>query len=952
MKISDYAKAQGWLKRHASSENSAGEWEKYVALNTTPELDEAIKTIDDKFGPGTVFPASEAPIPPMTDQQAIFEFGQRNPKAGGGRIGFRDRGFVSPSGLTKLQIEQKEKTWDTLAEIIQKADIEDDMEYLMRTPKSQKSLKKYGKTGKVRFKKGMLSDSLAVAFVKLQKDAAGIKYIADKLGEDTEFVLDIFDEKENFAEEGRTKARLEGSPTQIKSNKMTKDYDKAEKWLTKNAEKFDDPQKFKKAFIKRFGNNHSFIQAIKNNLPSGFSADFNSNILGIKAGGGAGGGTSRLTKTLGDNIFSTVIYNFNDDVRKKITNEFKQALSGGPAQVKQEARKILKNSELLKKYNLDKRIHGPISRLIFKEIGEDLYRNIQTFRNPRSGTAELLHYLKDVVDPKYKSQFIEAENAIKLASAGKIKDAKKLWNINEKIMYDHKIPSSLIDLGYADEIEYIKLSPTTETFNVEIKNRQFDKPMNKLLKRYENASPENKKVIFQEIQDLKNNFSKKYGNYLDDVSITADKAGKIKFSSKTPVVTKKTDLVKSLETSLQQEKFPKMSDKEQMKILKRMGYRCAKASGAGETLECYIKDVEETKAQARKGDPTAIKRQKKAFDVAKQLPKIGKLVRQGVQAGAAGLATAFKWTGLGSPIGYAIEAAVEGVVYDYYRGKGYNHEQAFAETLIPGALKGRPEDVPWYGGAEKLIEKEKIGTRWDPSGKVNLAAKYADAKSRYGEELDKYNLINANMTLYANVADWEKDLNAQAKILKDLEPSIKPGTPEYEAYQIADERQTALMDQRKEDHKSKNKFFGLEWDLSPAQIKQQTPSDFKEKQKQKDRYKAMDEYRTTSWGDPMEAYSLKPGERFDWDAVGFGGEQGIKDKWQQIYKIGGMDLSDKIGIAGGVSKMSSGGIAGVKKVDPDELKEAQEKMKKLMKQYKNKNLDWDAVKRSYKIWTK
>ena len=102
MKISDYAKAQGWLKRHASSENSAGEWEKYVALNTTPELDEAIKTIDDKFGPGTVFPASEAPIPPMTDQQAIFEFGQRNPRASGGRIGFSD-----PPGFVKTKLSQK-----------------------------------------------------------------------------------------------------------------------------------------------------------------------------------------------------------------------------------------------------------------------------------------------------------------------------------------------------------------------------------------------------------------------------------------------------------------------------------------------------------------------------------------------------------------------------------------------------------------------------------------------------------------------------------------------------------------------------------------------------------------------------------------------------------------------------------------------------------------------------
>ena len=83
MKISDYAKAQGWLKRHASSENSAGEWQKYVALNTTPELDEAIKTIDDKFGPGTVFPASEAPIPEMTDTQRIMEFNQRNPYSDG-----------------------------------------------------------------------------------------------------------------------------------------------------------------------------------------------------------------------------------------------------------------------------------------------------------------------------------------------------------------------------------------------------------------------------------------------------------------------------------------------------------------------------------------------------------------------------------------------------------------------------------------------------------------------------------------------------------------------------------------------------------------------------------------------------------------------------------------------------------------------------------------------------
>ena len=119
MKISDYSKAQGWLKRHASSENSAGEWQKYVALNTTPELDEAIKTIDDKFGPGTVFPASEAPIPEMTDTQRIMEFNERNPRADGGRIGFAPGKLVikkpktdtaSPDFKGQLKDKRKVKT--------------------------------------------------------------------------------------------------------------------------------------------------------------------------------------------------------------------------------------------------------------------------------------------------------------------------------------------------------------------------------------------------------------------------------------------------------------------------------------------------------------------------------------------------------------------------------------------------------------------------------------------------------------------------------------------------------------------------------------------------------------------------------------------------------------------------------------------------------------------------
>ena len=46
-----------------------------------------------------------------------------------------------------------------------------------------------------------------------------------------------------------------------------------------------------------------------------------------------------------------------------------------------------------------------------------------------------------------------------------------------------------------------------------------------------------------------------------------------------------------------------------------------------------------------------------------------------------------------------------------------------AETLTPGLIAGRPEDVPWYGGSEALREKELIG---DPQQNPKVA-QYVDA---------------------------------------------------------------------------------------------------------------------------------------------------------------------------------------------------------------------------------
>ncbi len=139
-----------------------------------------------------------------------------------------------------------------------------------------------------------------------------------------------------------------------------------------------------------------------------------------------------------------------------------------------------------------------------------------------------------------------------------------------------------------------------------------------------------------------------------------------------------------------------------MKLLKKMGYRCRKAAGAGEDVACYMSDVEKTRADMKSSDVTvrakALTKQRKGLQLAQKIPALGKMLRRGIQ-GAAGT------LGLTGPIGWAVEGLIEGGIYDYYRRKGYNHKQAMAETFTPGLIAGRPEDVPWYGGSEKLEKK-------------------------------------------------------------------------------------------------------------------------------------------------------------------------------------------------------------------------------------------------------
>ena len=454
---------------------------------------------------------------------------------GPGRQGYGGKNIMTGSPAQQAKnIKAQKDTWNKIGDAMWKANETGDMEYLMN---------------KGSHKKAMMDGSMRNSWQKLSTNEDGLRHIAKEFKMDVDRVLDLMEEKKDFDIESTRLTFQE--KILAKSSKLRSQFVKGEKWMMANGHRFNDPAKFKAAYIKRFGNGNAFIKAIKTGKASLFSAGFNAELLGVEGMRGQG---SKLTKTLGDNIFSSVIYNMNDKVRNAITTEFERALTGDVPTVKYQARKILTQSPLLKKFGLDKKIHGPISRLIFKEIGDKMYDNIQTFRQPRTTTLGLLKYLEDVVDPKYKSAISEARKAADYATRNKWKDAKKALNISDKINWDHKIPSFLIDAGYADKLEYAKLQPTTDHFNMKIKNAQFDRPMANLMEEWKKAPASQKGNVITKMQDLKNNFSRKYGGYMRDVTIAPDKTGKPIFTSQAGPFTKKTDVVKSLKTSLAQEK--------------------------------------------------------------------------------------------------------------------------------------------------------------------------------------------------------------------------------------------------------------------------------------------------------------------------------------------------------------------------------------------------------------
>ena len=370
--------------------------------------------------------------------------------------------------------------------------------------------------------------------------------------------------------------------------------------------------------------------------------------------------------------------------------------------------------------------------------------------------------------------------------------------------------------------------------------------------------------------------------------------------------------------------------KKQIKVLKKMGFRCNKAVGGVEDVACYLDDVKKTKADARSSDvlkrAKALTKERKALQVAKTLPKVGNIIRKGVQVGAGAVSSVLSAVGLG-PVGFAIEAAIEGGFYDNARRNGYTHEQAYAETFLPKLITDKAgitnTGTSLFEGAESMIEKEKLGK------KDSLASQFNNAQNIFDQEVKKLdNMVSSYMQMQASGMNKKQTdaflekIYVQEDKVTNLIRTIKPGTPEYEAYQIAEETQTGRMENRKQDYLSMNRIPYMDaqgnmqektFPLSPAQIKQQEPSEFTIKQKDKERNKAMEEYKLGIDG-VLEPVFLKENEKADWSKIyGDGPDQSSK-KWKDIFEgDGAFDLTDKIGIAGGVANMAQGGLASLKR---------------------------------------
>jgi len=724
-----------------------------------------------------------------------------------------------PNRYKQMSNPRREPGLIRIAEAMRFADINDDAEYMMPNKKAMKSQEKYFDRKMKVFKKGMLEAGDIVYINNLERNIDDVIFIADQLGESPDWVLDMLDERTNFRDFSKgEKDVLKQSP---EYKKPRNDYLKVENWVQKNAKKYSKPENFEKALIKRFGKDNQFVKDMNSSskqIRAYFSDDFKKLMLNTEP-------KSYNTGSQLKQFIKSSLYNFNPKIKNAVTAEIKNIFnSENLPKLRTEARKLLNNNELLSTFGLNKAITGPYARIIQAEIGQQLWNDITNFRQHRVGTQEMLKAFEQIVSDEFKPMFAEAAKAIGYSKNNEWAKAKEILGLADNIAWDHKVPSSVIDKGYADIIEYTKVNPTTENFNLRIKNAQFDRPINKLITKFEKATTLDAKAKIKNQMDvIKNNFSQKYGGYLDDVSINLDPQGNLKFSSSADPLSMKDSRVQMLGKSMVQEGVLK----EGSPLYKKLMKFCPKSNG-GEAGVCTIDE-------AMKGMISESKQLQSGNMNEAQAKRTAQKIRAVTRVG-----TGSTLAGLLGPYGVAGEVVIDGAIMaNRMLDSGDTYKETLSKSLIKYAM---PKDA-----RERLEKETDLNTMILGTDTKGLAADYASALEKDEDLKQKYeNYLRVNQedmsslqdpyssgtTPMFSTGDKNKALRELMEALERSDPTygkniydiMKFGSPEQQAFATKQEVFDAQKMQNRMDYDRKilgplKDLFGTGF-YSPAQLKQ------------------------------------------------------------------------------------------------------------------------------------
>jgi hypothetical protein len=517
-----------------------------------------------------------------------FDF-EKYPNTG---VGSSDKNYAMVKKAINKKLENPnyfkpslDKGINNIADAFLKSYAKDDVSYL--TSKSEFN------------KNGMLSSNDVSFYRAKTKSPTFVQDIVDKTGLKAEDVLDLIDERENFIELD-LKPTIAGKTKQDVTEKTNQTIRQGEDWLIKNSKNYDNVEDLKKGFKRVLGKDHPFL---KQTLRTSYGMPkLNPLFYEGKQKSYQTHGAPAFTygKPEMENLFKASLYNFNPAVRDKVLNELndilpKTKITEGQ---KYDLRKKFENSKIFSELGINKRLSGPVTRLLIKDLGENIVEDINFVKTPRLQVGAYINFLKDKVDPKYKKQFELVNKAIRQLNYKNYNGAKDTLGIVENINLDHRVPKYLIDAGYADELEYIKLNPIGENFNMIAKNKNFDAPIARLSRKYEATNnPEDKTKIIKEMNNLKNNFNKRYNNYLSDISIK-EVEGKLNVSSSLKPVSSADELIKNLETNVKENpNLFKLDEKIKTQMIANIGCPTIGKSLGGRVnfsngSNCYAKGLE------------------------------------------------------------------------------------------------------------------------------------------------------------------------------------------------------------------------------------------------------------------------------------------------------------------------------------------------------------------------